>query len=398
MVIRLTMRSAIAGAMLAAGGIFASFAGEDASSAAYRWAIPEWLPPPLVPADNPMTAEKVELGRHLFYDSRLSLDGRTACASCHEQARAFTDGRARAVGAFSTPGHRNAMALANVGYSPALTWANPHLRRLEFQALLPLFGQEPMEMGLAGEERAVFEKLAADPVYAELFARVFPERDGAIDLYTVTRALAAFERTLVSVDSPYDRFKYGGQADAISAAAKRGEELFFSHRLECYHCHAGFNFTDTFATSKSAFEEIAFHNTGLYNLDAAGSYPAFGEGVAQFSGKPEQTGAFRTQSLRNVAVTAPYFHDGSAATLDDVIDHYAAGGRTLDLPSGKSVGADNPFKDSLVGGFALTASERADLVAFLESLTDETFLANPAYSDPWPAGHPASVNRRMPNS
>lgn len=396
----MTMRSILsrgAASLALTAAAFAFVAAGEAASP-FVWSIPAWLPPPPVPADNPMTAEKVELGRHLFYDARLSLDGRTACASCHEQARAFTDGRAQAVGAFSTPGHRNAMALANVGYSPALTWANPHLRRLEFQALLPMFGQEPVEMGLAGEERAVFEQLTADPVYAELFARVFPERDGAIDLYTVTRALAAFERTLISADSPYDRFKYGGQANAISAAAKRGEELFFSHKLECYHCHAGFNFSDTFATSKSAFDEIAFHNTGLYNLDAAGSYPAFGEGVAQFSGKPEQTGAFRTQSLRNVSITAPYFHDGSAATLDDVIDHYAAGGRTLDLPSGKSVGADNPFKDSLVGGFALTVSERADLVAFLESLTDETFLANPAFSDPWPVDHPARAKRRMPDS
>lgn len=389
----------LAGMMMAmavgATAIGAAFPGDAPD---YDWAIPAWLPPPPVPQDNPMTAEKVELGRHLFYDSRLSLDGRTACASCHEQARAFTDGKALAVGAFGTKGHRNAMALANVGYSPALTWANPHLRRLEFQALLPMFGQEPMEMGLAGAEADIFARLSADETYAGLFAGAFPERRGAIDLFTVTRALAAFERTLISADSPYDRFKYANQTDALSASAKRGEELFFSHRLECYHCHAGFNFTDTFRTSKGAFDEIAFHNTGLYNTDGKGAYPAFGEGVSQFSGKPEQTGTFRTQSLRNVAVTAPYFHDGSAATLDEVIDHYAAGGRTLRLPGGESVGAANPYKDLLVGGFVLAPDERADLVAFLESLTDETFLTNPAFSDPWPANHPASASRRMPAS
>lgn len=391
------IRTGLAGVALALTAFAVSAAGVTQPSG-YVWSIPDWLPPPPVPADNPMTAEKVELGRHLFYDARLSLDGRTACASCHEQARAFTDGRALALGAFGTTGHRNAMALANVGYSPALTWANPHLRRLEFQALLPMFGQEPMEMGLAGKEEAVFSRLAADPVYDRLFPAAFPERRGAIDLYTVTRALAAFERTLISADSPYDRFKYGGDANALSASGKRGEELFFSHRLECYHCHAGFNFTDTFATSKSAIDEIAFHNTGLYNLDAGGSYPAFGEGVVQFSGKPEQTGAFRTQSLRNVALTAPYFHDGSAASLDEVIDHYAAGGRTLELASGRSVGAANPYKDSLVGGFRLTESERSDLIAFLRSLTDETFVSNPAFSDPWPVDHPARVTRRMPGS
>lgn len=395
---RAELKTLLAGLALVMAGGLAAAPAMPGDPSGYVWAIPAWLPPPPVPQDNPMSADKVELGRHLFYDSRLSLDGRTACASCHEQARGFTDGRARALGAFSTEGHRNAMALANVGYSPVLTWANPNLRRLEFQALLPMFGQEPMEMGLAGMEQEVFGRLGKDPVYRRLFAVAFPERGGTIDLFAVTRAIAAFERTLISADSPYDRFKYGGDASGFSDAAKRGEELFFSHRLECYHCHAGFNFTDTFRTSKGAFDEVAFHNTGLYDVDGRGAYPAHGEGAAQFTGKAAQTGAFRTQSLRNIAVTAPYFHDGSAATLDEVIDHYAAGGRTLWINGVRSVGSANPYKDSLVGGFTLSPGERADLIAFLESLTDSTFLANPAFADPWPEDHPARASRRMPDS
>ncbi len=395
---RAELKTLLAGLALVMAGGLAAAPAMPGDPSGYVWAIPAWLPPPPVPQDNPMSADKVELGRHLFYDSRLSLDGRTACASCHEQARGFTDGRARALGAFSTEGHRNAMALANVGYSPVLTWANPNLRRLEFQALLPMFGQEPMEMGLAGMEQEVFGRLGEDPVYRRLFASAFPDRDGTIDLFTVTRAIAAFERTLISADSPYDRFKYGGDASGFSDAAKRGEELFFSHELECYHCHGGFNFTDTFRTSKGAFDEVAFHNTGLYDVDGRGAYPAHGEGAAQFTGKAAQTGAFRTQSLRNIAVTAPYFHDGSAATLDEVIDHYAAGGRTLWINGVRSVGSANPYKDSLVGGFTLSPGERADLIAFLESLTDSTFLANPAFADPWPEDHPARASRRMPDS
>ena len=361
---------------------------EDLSTEAYRWRIPAWLPPPPVPADNPMSEAKVALGRHLFHDRRLSADGAVACASCHDQALAFSDGRARGVGIGGSVAHRNSMGLANVGYSPRLTWANPHMVSLERQALVPLFGEEPLEMGNGGRERELFARVSADPLYREMFLEAFPEEEGRVDLKTLTRALAAFQRSLVSVDSPYDRYKYGGDGEAMSASALRGESLFFSETLECYHCHQGFNFTDTTRTSRGGFDEVAFHNTGLYDTDGRGAYPPHGQGLRELTGKPVDMGRFRTPSLRNVAVTAPYFHDGSAATLDEVIDHYAAGGRTV---SGEHAGngALNPFKDSLVKGFSLSASERADLLAFLDSLTDERFLLEPAFSDPWPPGHPA---------
>lgn len=138
-------------------------AARPAILAAFRWPMPAWMPPPPVPEDITMTPELVDLGRHLFYDARLSADGRIACASCHQQALAFSDGRRVAVGAHGTEGRRNAPSLANVGYMPTLTWANPHVTTLEFQALLPLFGTEPVEMGLAGQEAALFARLAADP-------------------------------------------------------------------------------------------------------------------------------------------------------------------------------------------------------------------------------------------
>ena len=351
----------------------------------YDWRIPDWLPPPPVPADNPMSAAKVRLGRHLFHDRRLSADGTVACATCHEQARGFGDGRATARGIGDAPSRRNSMSFANVGYLPALTWANPHLSSLERQALVPLFGEEPLEMGNAGREEALFARLRADPEHARMFREAFPERDGRIDLATLARALAAFQRTLISVDSPYDRRRRGGDGTAMSAAALRGEALFFSERAECYHCHQGFNFTDTLHTSRGGFAEIAFHNTGLYDVDGRGAYPAGQHGLRELTSREVDMGRFRTPSLRNVAVSAPYFHDGSAATLDDVIDHYAAGGRTLEGAHG-GVGRDNRWKSPLVGGFALGRTDREDLKAFLHALTDEAFLADPAFSDPWPAG------------
>jgi cytochrome c peroxidase len=343
-----------------------------------------------------MTIAKVELGRHLFYDARLSADGTVACVSCHVQERAFTDGRALAVGLHGIRGIRNAPGLANVGYNPALTWANPHMDTLEFQALLPLFGTEPVEMGMAGRETELFARLAADAYYPQAFVAAFPERGGAIELFTLTRALGAFQRSLISVDSSYDRFKYGGDPSAMSEAALRGEQLFFDHRFECYHCHMGVMFTDNLQTARSPFVETGFHNTGLYNIGGTGAYPPHAEGLAEFTGRAEDIGKFRTPSLRNVAVTAPYMHDGSIATLEEVIAHYAAGGRTIARGPHAGDGAAHANKNGLLIGFDATAAEKRDLIAFLESLTDTGFLTNPAFGDPWPETHPARATRVMP--
>ena len=382
--------------MILAVAAISTAAAADLDRLGYRWLMPAWLAPPPVPDDNPMTPAKVELGRHLFYDSRLSADGTVACVSCHVQDLAFTDGRAVSVGVHGITGRRNAPGLANVGYNPALTWANPHADALEFQSLFPIFGTEPVEMGMAGREAELFALLADDPHYADAFRKAFPERDGAVDLFTVTRALGAFQRSLISVDSPYDRFKYGGDEHAITASAKRGEQLFFDHRFECYHCHMGVMFTDNMQTARSPFVETAFHNNGLYNIGGTGTYPPGGEGLAEFTGRPEDIGKFRTPSLRNVDITAPYMHDGSIASLRDVLAHYAAGGRTIAEGPHAGIGAEHPNKSGLLIGFDATDREIEDLIAFLESLTDETFLANPAYADPWPEGHPARANRVMP--
>lgn len=361
----------------------------------FVWPVPAYMALPPVPDDNPMSAAKVELGRRLFYDSRLSRDGSVACASCHKQSLAFTDGRTVSIGIEGTVGKRNSPSLGNVGYMPQLTWGNPHMTTPEKQALVPLFGDNPEEMGSAGQDETIFRTLSQDPYYAAAFPESFPERP-AIDLFTVTRALAAFQRTLISLNSAYDRYKYWGEAAAISPEAKRGEQLFFSERLECYHCHTGALFTDNVQTSRTPVPELGNHNNGLYNLDGKGAYPANATGFFEFTGNPADMGRFRTPSLRNVGVTAPYFHDGSAATLEEVVGHYAAAGRTIEDGPYAGDGAKSPLKDPLIIGFQISESETADLVAFLNSLTDREFLDNPAYSDPWPDGHPATVNRVMP--
>jgi cytochrome c peroxidase len=357
-------------------------AGCAADLETWDFGLPEGVPTPQVPADNPMSEAKVELGRRLFYDPMLSANGTQSCGSCHDQARAFTDGLVGAVGSTGQINRRNAMSLTNVAYVPRLNWANP-IETLEEQARGPLFGTEPVELGL--EEAQLLERLNGSPDYVGRFAEAFPEAPEPVSVDSVLKALAAFQRTLVSADSPYDRLVYGGQEDALSDSARRGAELFFGERLECFHCHGGFSFTDSQRHDGTTEDQVSFHNTGLYNVDGRGGYPASDTGLFEITGDRRDMGRFRAPTLRNIAVTAPYFHDGSAATLDEVLDHYAAGGRTIAEGENAGVGSESPLRSLFVSGFTLTAEERADVLAFLESLTDETFLSDPRFADPFAA-------------
>jgi cytochrome c peroxidase len=277
------------------------------------------------------------------------------------------------------------MSLTNIAYSPVLTWANPTQRKLEMQALVPMFGEEPVEMGLSGQETALLARLAAVPTYKKLFAEAFPKESNPFSLLNITRALASFQRSLISGRSPYDRYRTGEDPSAISESAIRGEAVFFDERAECFHCHGGFNLTETVDYVGRGFVEIEFHNTGLYNLDEDGAYPPPNTGVHEISGDPEDMGRFKAPSLRNIALTAPYMHDGSIATLEEVIAHYEDGGRTIESGPLKGIGKNNPRKSSFVKTFNLTNQERADLKTFLESLTDRSFVTDKRFANPWPS-------------
>jgi cytochrome c peroxidase len=360
-----------------------------------------------------MSAERVELGRHLFYDTRLSVNGTKACASCHLQELAFTDGRAHPLGAMGEPHPRSAMSLINAAYRDALTWANPTLRELENQVLVPMFGTHPIELGLLDHQEDVYRELAKDPVYRRLFAAAFPgtEAPGTpppvaapdaaqpraaaphakasrttaawITTPNVAAALAAFVRSIVSFRSPFDRYRFGGDMQALTPAARRGMQLFFSSRARCGGCHMAQNVTVDLGLnldggSKTASSPAAdpavfmFHNTGLYDLPAPFFYPADNMGLYAVTGDLKDVGKFRVPTLRNIAVTAPYMHDGSIPTLDKVLEHYTAGGR-----------APNPLLSESIHPLDLTADERRDVIAFLESLTDAEALVDPRWSDPW---------------
>src|SRR5262245_16476864 len=206
------------------------------TQATYEWNLPAGFPVPAVPADNPMSAAKVELGRYLFYDTRLSGNGSMSCATCHQQARAFSDGRRVSVGSTREVHPRASMSLANVAYAPVLTWANPSVTSLEEQALIPMLGDHPVELGLAKDD-SWLERLRRDARYEVLFHAAYPGVAGPIIRRHVVQAIASFERTLISGRSSYDRYHYDRDESAVSDAAKRGEVLFHSRHLSCFTCH-----------------------------------------------------------------------------------------------------------------------------------------------------------------
>lgn len=378
----------VAGALL---GVTACGGGGGGSESAvlppdvYVFDLPAGFPTPRVAADDPMSEEKVALGHFLFYDPRMALNGQGSCVSCHEQRRAFTDGRATAL----TPGGelhpRNAMGLANGVYNSRLNWANPNIKTLREQALVVLLNNAPQELGWSGHEQEILDRFRADGDDVQRFQAAFPDQADPFTMNNVASALAAFGATLISGDSAYDRGE-------LSAAARRGEQLFFSERLECFHCHGGFNFANSVVHAASTLDNIEYRNNGLYNIPgpatgyplAAGNYPADNPGLYEFTFKATDMGRFRPPSLRNIALTAPYMHDGSIATLRElIVDHYARGGRVIHEGPNAGDGAQSPNKDALMIGFEISESEIEDLLAFLDSLTDWNFVCDPRFSDPF---------------
>ncbi|HEY6877330.1 MAG TPA: MbnH family di-heme enzyme [Polyangiales bacterium] len=329
-------------------------------------ALPELAPAP-APASNPTTPEKVELGRHLFYDVRLSLNRNVSCASCHHRENAFSDTVDLSLGTTGARTSRNANSLVNSGYAATLTWFNPLLRDFEAQALVPLVGESPIELGLANRDALLRARLLSEPRYLQLFAAAFPGEVEPYTLQNIAAALSSFQRTLVSARAPYDQFLAGDES-ALSPSARAGLALFSSPRLGCTNCHGGLFLSSAMAAPSEGAPTPRFENNGL-----RADYPPVHQGLYELTGDPADVGKFKPPSLRNIALTAPYMHDGSLATLDAVLDHYARGGQ----PSATK----SPF----VTGFALSAEERAALLAFFASLTDDALAHDARFANPWPA-------------
>ncbi|MSU63467.1 MAG: cytochrome-c peroxidase [Pedosphaera sp.] len=292
--------------------------------------LDEFIP---VPEDNPQTGEKIELGRRLFFDKQLSRDGTIACATCHLPERALTDAKPVAVGIEGRPGRRNAPSLFNRAYGKAFFW-DGRVKSLEEQPLTAITNRNEMDLTLPEFEF----RLDRNRDYSMAFGSVFGERPHARN---AAKALATFVRTLLSGNSPFDRFEHGDQ-NALSDAAKRGLQIFRG-KGNCIPCHSGPLLSD---------EE--FHNTGV----SWGKEP-LDLGRFEVTKREQDRGKFKTATLRNIALTAPYMHDGSLATLDDVIEFYSKGA----LP--------NPSLDREVRPLNLHPEEKVDLITFLKCLSGE---------------------------
>lgn len=366
----------------------------------FQWQVPSNFPLPKEKSDNVMSVEKVKLGRYLFYDKRLSENMTQSCSSCHSQARGFAQGLPASFGSTGEVTSRNAMAIVNLAYMPVFTWNNNLILRLKQQALLPIFAEDPVELGFAGKHEILLSRIADDEFYVELFARSFPLATKKVTLETITKSLEAFQRSIVSFNSPYDQYKAGNTA-AISDAAKRGAGVFFTEKVECFHCHNGINFTLNEDFEGKIEPQIEFHNTGLYNIGPNNRYTSQNPGLKEVSTKDSDEGKFKTPTLRNIALSFPYMHDGSigcsvgnqdhfdncaSEALTNVIDHYADGGRNCTDANCTSTDRNNRRVSSFVPGFKPTGTEVSDILAFLKSLTDCDFVNNEAYSNPWPVG------------
>jgi cytochrome c peroxidase len=302
--------------------------------------VPSDFPPLPVPQDNQLTADRIALGKRLFYDKELSRTREVACGSCHLQEHAFADPNPLSIGVEGKRGSRNAPSLANMAYNTSYFW-DGGVPTLEQQAIGPIIN--PLEMDMKLGEAA--DRLAADPSYVEQFRRAY---GGDPSPGTLTSAIASFVRTLVSGNSRFDRFNRGDSA-ALTPSERRGLTLFFGEKGDCFHCHIGYNFTNN-----------TFRNNGFI-----GQLPDSGR--ARITENPADRGKFKVPTLRNIALTPPYMHDGSLATLEQVVDHYA------DL---RKV---DPNLDPILHPLSLTPQEKADLIAFLKSLTDEAFITDPKF-------------------
>ncbi|MEZ4800861.1 MAG: cytochrome c peroxidase [Flavobacteriales bacterium] len=304
----------------------------------YRYKKPSFFPEYQIPEDNKPTVLRVELGRRLFFEKRLSNSNSTSCASCHVSSMAFTDGKSISHGAHGRMGNRNAPTLANLLWSPHLM-SEGGVKTLELQALGPIQDSSEMDMTMRNAEAQL-----ADDVYLQNLSQAAYGRP--LDAYVMIRALAVYQRSFISGDTRFDKYHFFKDTTAFNAQEKRGYDIFFSEKAACASCHQLPFFTD-----------YKFYNIGLYE-----NYADAGRQRVTYTAN--DNGKFKTPTLRNIEMTPPYMHDGSIRTLEDVVEFYNWGGKS------------HPNKDARIQKMNWTPQEKADLIAFLKTLTDWNFLQN----------------------
>jgi cytochrome c peroxidase len=325
---------------------------------------------------NSFSKAKAALGRYLFYDRRLSVNNTKACASCHAQQFSFTDNYARSIGAFGDLHQRNARPLINLIFEKYLTAADSALHFPEQQINNPMFNVSPIEMGWAGSQEKIIRRIKDDSLYQLLFAAAFEDDNEPYTIKNIQYAITSFVKTITSFNSPYDKFYYQNDEAALTPSQKNGMALFFSAKLKCSTCHGSINFN----TGSSEAKDNYF-NTGLTNILQS----SFDKGLYEKTNQQNDIGKYKVPTLRNLAFTAPYFHDGSIQSLDGVIELYEKG--ALDQK------VTMPQKSQFITGFKLTSLQRRDLIAFLLSLSDSSVIINPRYANPFSEDETISVNK-----
>lgn len=333
-------------------------------------------------AGNPFSAEKAKLGRYLFYDRRMSVNQAKSCSSCHDPKFSFTDGYRRSIGAMGDNVQRNAPALINIVFNKYLTAADSTLHFPEQQINNPMFHNQPVELGWQGNENVIMERLRKDSLYSHQLPLLFTGSKDPFTIKNIQECISSFVKTILSFNTPYDKYTYHKDSTALTASEKNGMNLFFSDRLHCSSCHGGINFSTPALKNKNG-EIDYYQNTGLYNIDGKGAYPENDAGLFACSKQAADMGKYKIPTLRNLAFTAPYFHDGTAVDLPAVLDVYERGGRNIAAGAHQGDGRKNPHKNPLIAGFVIDAQQRMDLINFLLSLSDTSFLHNSSYNNPF---------------
>jgi cytochrome c peroxidase len=333
-------------------------------------------------ASNTYSPEKAKLGRYFFYDRRMSVNQAKSCSSCHDPSYSFTDGYRRSIGALGDNVQHNAPALINIVFNKYLTAADSTLHFPEQQINNPMFHCNPVELGWTGNETIITGRLNKDSLYSRQLPLLFPGSRDAFSLKNIQDCITSFVKTILCFNAPYDKYVYNKDSSALSASAIKGMKLFFSDKLHCSNCHAGINFSTPLITDKNGNKEY-YQNTGLYNIDCKGGYPANDAGLIELTKQAADMGKYKIPTLRNLAFTAPYLHDGSAPDLATVINMYQYGGRAIATGVNKGDGRKNPFKNPLICGFNITVDEKKDLINFLLSFSDSSVCHNPSFSNPF---------------
>ncbi len=307
----------------------------------YALALPSGFPMPNIPEDNKLTLERIDLGKKLFFDKLLSKDQTISCGSCHAQEIAFSDRSAFSLGVNDSISSRNSMPLINLAWSKSFFW-DGGVPTLELQVIAPIENHKEMNLSLS----EAIARLSSHPEYPALFKKTY---DRAPDVFSLVRAISCYERTLISGNSKFDQYYYQGNTTALTTSELKGMNLFFSDSTHCASCHNGINFTNG-----------TFQNNGIYE-----SYQDPGRYKITYDNA--DFGKFKVPTLRNIALTGPYMHDGSKSTLEEVLEHYLSGGK------------NNTNKSAHVHQLHLSNEEKADLLNFLKALTDESFIANPNF-------------------